>query len=226
MDVDLHDVTTSNRNDGEDWLGTGSEFAWVDDELDAPPPERSADSGWRRARRAEARDDDPHGEAEDPDEATFRRRRTIGLVVALAVLGSVIVIAVIAFGGGSGDTPATSTPTLPATTAGEEPATGQNTPTTPATATTPETPSTTTTPLTVDVAAGQKLELGDTGATVTQLQEGLTALGFQPGAADGNFGPTTEAAVVAFQTANGLDADGVVGAKTAAALNSALANAG
>jgi peptidoglycan L-alanyl-D-glutamate endopeptidase CwlK len=42
--------------------------------------------------------------------------------------------------------------------------------------------------------------------------------GFPPGAIDGEFGPGTEAAVLAFQRSSGLLADGIVGARTAAKL--------
>jgi peptidoglycan hydrolase-like protein with peptidoglycan-binding domain len=58
---------------------------------------------------------------------------------------------------------------------------------------------------------------------VVTLQKKLKAAGFDPGAADGDFGPKTTAAVKAFQKARGLAADGVVGPKTWSALNAATA---
>ncbi|MEV0491790.1 peptidoglycan-binding protein [Streptomyces atratus] len=62
---------------------------------------------------------------------------------------------------------------------------------------------------------------GSTGAQVTAVQKLLTAQGFDAGAADGKFGPATRAAVKRFQTARGLAADGIVGARTWTALLSA-----
>ncbi|SET57853.1 peptidoglycan-binding domain-containing protein [Stigmatella erecta] len=67
------------------------------------------------------------------------------------------------------------------------------------------------------------LKQGATGASVTNLQNRLAQHGFNPGAADGQFGPKTTAAVKAFQSAKGLVADGVVGPKTWAKLNAAPA---
>jgi peptidoglycan hydrolase-like protein with peptidoglycan-binding domain len=58
---------------------------------------------------------------------------------------------------------------------------------------------------------------------VVTLQNKLKAAGFNPGAADGAFGPKTLAAVKAFQQSRGLAADGVVGPKTWSALNAATA---
>jgi N-acetylmuramoyl-L-alanine amidase len=63
------------------------------------------------------------------------------------------------------------------------------------------------------------LERGDRGPAVAALQAHLSKLGYWLGAADGNFGLTTEQAVYALQKAAGLTADGVYGPKTAAALD-------
>ncbi|MEU0831202.1 peptidoglycan-binding protein [Streptomyces sp. NPDC005969] len=62
---------------------------------------------------------------------------------------------------------------------------------------------------------------GSTGAQVTAVQQLLTAQGFDAGAVDGKFGPATLAAVKKFQTARGLHAAGIVGARTWTALLSA-----
>jgi putative chitinase len=70
-------------------------------------------------------------------------------------------------------------------------------------------------------AAQPTLKVGARGAAVVDLQKKLAAHGFSPGAADGVFGPGTEAAVKSFQRAKGLGADGVVGPKTWAALAAA-----
>src|SRR5688500_13100636 len=58
------------------------------------------------------------------------------------------------------------------------------------------------------------LRSGSKGAAVKELQVRLKAAGFNPGTADGAFGPKTLAAVKAFQKSRGLSADGVVGPKT------------
>lgn len=60
--------------------------------------------------------------------------------------------------------------------------------------------------------------------TVKQIQAILVYLGYDPGAVDGLSGPKTIAAVRAFQTAEGLTADGIPGLVTRAALKDAVAN--
>jgi peptidoglycan L-alanyl-D-glutamate endopeptidase CwlK len=64
----------------------------------------------------------------------------------------------------------------------------------------------------------QTLKEGSRGDDVLTLQRKLVEKGFSPGGLDGDFGPGTEAAVLAFQQGEGLLADGVVGPRTAAAL--------
>ncbi len=59
---------------------------------------------------------------------------------------------------------------------------------------------------------------GSRGPAVADLQRRLGAAGFSPGPVDGVFGPKTNAAVVAFQRARGLEVDGIVGPKTWGAL--------
>lgn len=58
------------------------------------------------------------------------------------------------------------------------------------------------------------LQHGDRGEQVKTLQRLLTVLGHDTKGTDGIFGNNTLAAVKAFQTAEGLSADGIVGAKT------------
>ncbi len=69
------------------------------------------------------------------------------------------------------------------------------------------------------VAAGGFVLLGDTGSDVTLLQQRLTTLGYYQGAVDGQFGSQTEAALLAFQRAQGLNPDGIAGTATFAALD-------
>jgi hypothetical protein len=153
--------------------------------------------------------------------ATIRRRR----IAALAVLGALFVLALViplvVFSGG-GKNAAEPTPS---------PATTPQTATVPARTTTQERPATTTTaptttqaaPLRVTLPGGTALKRGDSGSAVVQLQKGLAALGFAVGQPDGDFGATTEAAVVDFQQSNNLPPDGVVGTDTVRLLNAALA---
>lgn len=63
---------------------------------------------------------------------------------------------------------------------------------------------------------------GAQGTAVQQLQRVLAYLGYSPGAIDGRYGPSTEAAVRRFQQAHRLVLDGVAGSATLTALKSAL----
>jgi putative chitinase len=64
------------------------------------------------------------------------------------------------------------------------------------------------------------LRQGSSGPEVTDLQQKLKDLGFDPNGVDGHFGPGTTTALKAFQQSKGLQADGVAGPNTLAALNS------
>lgn len=69
--------------------------------------------------------------------------------------------------------------------------------------------------------APRTLREGDSGPDVEALQKKLKALGFDPGAADGKFGPETLAAVKKFQDKSTITSDGVVGSATRLALSNA-----
>jgi peptidoglycan hydrolase-like protein with peptidoglycan-binding domain len=62
------------------------------------------------------------------------------------------------------------------------------------------------------------LQLGSQGDSVIDLQKLLEQAGLTPDPEDGDFGPATLDAVQSFQSAHGLDPDGVVGPSTWAAL--------
>ena len=66
------------------------------------------------------------------------------------------------------------------------------------------------------------LAYGSRGADVRALQEQLRAAGYNI-AADGIFGPATQSAVRAYQQANGLQVDGIVGNQTRSALSGSSA---
>jgi len=69
------------------------------------------------------------------------------------------------------------------------------------------------------------LKQGSSGPDVQELQQKLKALGFDPNGTDGNFGPGTKSAVIAFQQSKGLQADGSAGPATLAALQAATGDA-
>lgn len=70
-------------------------------------------------------------------------------------------------------------------------------------------------PSTIIYRLAQPMMAGD---KVKQIQQALVGKGFDPGSPDGEFGPHTSAAVVAFQLSQGLTPDGEVGPQTANAL--------
>lgn len=152
------------------------------------------------------------------------------VVVGLAVIATVILLAVVPKDGSLGGVKsvsteqATATSLVPSSTLVPSitlPVTSTTKPTsttTPPTATTKK-GSVATTTTTINPATRPVLKLGSTGADVTTLQTKLNAAGFNVGTPDGNFGPGTQTAVVNFQKAKNLTpADGIVGPATWAAL--------
>jgi murein L,D-transpeptidase YcbB/YkuD len=147
------------------------------------------------------------------DAQPARRRRVAGpfdarLAVAAAV-GVVALLAVVLALSGvfSSGTPSRATTTETPT---------QATTTRPATTTTPQQPA-----AALPAPTGP-LKPGDQGAEVKALQRALASLGYSTGAADGVYGPSTTAAVTAFQKASNLTADGILGPQTLLALSTAL----
>ncbi|NEP14899.1 MAG: peptidoglycan-binding protein [Symploca sp. SIO2C1] len=82
-----------------------------------------------------------------------------------------------------------------------------------------QTSSDTATSLQIDTSSPNLLKRGSTGKSVTHLQHALRALGFYYGPITGYYGSSTEASVIQFQQAQGLQVDGIVGAKTIVAMN-------
>ena len=69
-------------------------------------------------------------------------------------------------------------------------------------------------------SVGVKLQLGSEGDAVRALQKRLKTLGYLKESADGSYGEKTKAAVLAFQTNNGLKATGIAGTDTLDAIYS------
>ncbi len=68
------------------------------------------------------------------------------------------------------------------------------------------------------ISVGALSKIGSTGSEVSKIQSRLKEWGYYNGAVDGIFGTATRNAVIKFQKANGLTADGIVGSKTMAAM--------
>ena len=71
------------------------------------------------------------------------------------------------------------------------------------------------------VSTAGTLQIGSVSSAVTDLQNRLITLGYLTGKADGKFGTQTNLALIAFQKANNLTANGILNAATATKLNSA-----
>ncbi len=78
-------------------------------------------------------------------------------------------------------------------------------------------------PTPTELTPEQKAAIAARRAEIELVQTRLTELRYYAGAIDGDDGPKTRAAVMAFQKVNGLGADGVAGPKTIAALDAPVA---
>lgn len=76
----------------------------------------------------------------------------------------------------------------------------------------------------VSSSGGTTLRYDMRSDAVLKLQQDLSKLGYYSGTLSGHFGSKTEAAVMSFQKANGLSADGIAGSKTLAKIATALGN--
>jgi len=208
-------VATGPSLQGPGW-GPDPDDDWLSGDVDWEETGETAAPG-RAGRRGSAEAatmvSSPDGQAVSD---VIRRRRMIALIAIVGAIILVVVIAMVATSGGS-NAPQTTPVTTPAVTT--PPATTSVTTTTSGSTTTPATTGSTT----VTVPAAGPLKQGANGADVKTLQQALNAVGSASLTVDGNFGPATTQAVIAFQQANGLTADGVVGPATAKALNDALA---
>ena len=217
-----------NSHPEDDWFSPVEQSAAARED---PPREGNPSSGhepeWEVA----------DGWEDDDRTARDMAHRHIGIVLAV-IAAILLVLAGLLVGRVTKDSTTavvtvTSTVTTPAETTPAETTPAETTPaeTTPAETTPAATTETTTTPAVTtpdspptSVPADETLRPGTKGSqSVATLQAALTSLGYPAGTPDGSYGPSTVAAVSAFQTANNLPVDGVAGPATLAAINTALA---
>lgn len=73
-----------------------------------------------------------------------------------------------------------------------------------------------------EISTSQNLKVGSRGTQVKYLQMNLNALNYNAGSVDGIFGNGTKNAVIRFQKAYGLSADGIAGKNTINKMNSVV----
>ena len=232
-----------DRQPLDDWLGDVSDEDWSEGAAELAEQRRATTVPQERSTPESRTERD--GLAVSPAQArpvastearrrAAERRRAVAALVLLLLIGLAAAATALHLRDG-GEAPVTSAPQSPIV------ATPAPTETEPVQTTTPSTTPTETTPAapsedasTFTLPEGTKLQrgesVGESDLTVStdpeliaELQRALTTAGYDSGTPDGTFGQNTEEAVVAFQQANGLSPDGIVGPETAAALSRALA---
>jgi hypothetical protein len=198
----------------DDWLAEDDDLEW----LDAPEAEEPSRAG----RYYEPVGAPAERAAPGADAAVIARRRRILALAALGLVVAAIIGVVIATSGGSNKSTTVEPVPPPAVTPPPTPPAKQP----PASQPAPVPPPTPAATLKVTLPANGELKVGDTGAEVLALQKVLEALSYDVGKPDGSFGPATQEAVIAFQKAQGLTPDGVVGGETAKELTAALSGPG
>ena len=215
----------------DDWLGDISDDDWSENTTERAE-RRRASPAYRELPPPESdvRQDDAADPAVRPvaaagaDRAVIERRRLVAGLVFVVLAVAVAITVLLLRGGGQTPVAPVAAPTR------TTPAPSETRPVAAPTAPSPSTTPPSTTPSmdgasTFALPEGTKLQRGEGDpALIEELQRALSSAGYDPGPADGTFGRRTEAAVVAFQEANGLSVDGRVGPETASALSSALAD--
>ncbi len=141
------------------------------------------------------------------------RTPSLALGAAVAAASAALLVTIVPQVGAEDAAPS-STSTVASTSTTDEPTTTTAAPTTTA-------PPATTTTAPPPPADDGTLQRGDSGPAVHALQQRLTDLGLWLGEPDGDYGRTTQQAVMAFQKANGLGRDGTAGPATQAAMATA-----
>ncbi len=231
-----------DRQPLDDWFGDISDQDWSGDAAELAEQRRATPVRQERNTLESSSERDglavsaaqalPVATTEARRAAVQRRRAVAALVLLLLVgLGAAAAVLLLRDGAEPTVTPAPESPIV-------------TTPTPTETDPVPTTPSTTTpTPPpaaapsenvpTFTLPEGMKLQRGESDGEsdltvstdpelIADLQRALTRAGYDPGSPDGTFGQNTEEAVIAFQQANGLSPDGIVGPETADALSRAV----
>jgi hypothetical protein len=230
----------SDRHPLDDWFGDTSDEDWSEDAAELAEQRRAPPV--RQERSTPQRNSEPDDRTMSPAQAlpvattearraAVRRRRTVAALVLLLLIGLAAAAAVLLLR----DDPEPSVSPAPEPPIVATPTETDQVPTTPSpTPAPPPSPAPSENVATFTLPEGTKLQRGESEGEsaltvstdpelIAELQRALARAGFDPGSPDGSFGENTEEAVIAFQQANGLSPDGIVGPETADALSRAIA---